>query len=862
MNEKMYLIHLDILGFRELTKEIGFKKGIDQRKVRENFIKIIKERIKLLEKKGKITGKKYGESDDWLLVTDSLDKLFTCISEILDHYTDYINYEKIPLELAIGTGEYDKWAKFDGVNLIVEDPTLEFYNTKIIGHYHKWYKKRHNNQSPKSTFIVLTESAYYELEPFDRKKCQKIEHMFKKNKSTEEVITYYIVDVDKFQQRGRVFEFLEKIEQTGNKWYGRIDEVYIPPLNYKDITEVLKEKRFIIITGTQEYGKTYTAVKLMWEYYKKGYEPRWIKGGELAERIQARQRLENITAEMKPMHIIYFEDPFGKRKYEMRESLEREFGTIMDNFKKCENTFVIITSREEVFKEFIKEKLFAKDLRDIEKKLSIKKPSYNYKRRKEILLKWAEVENCIWFGYKKLKELVLESIENEKNLPTLLSIKNFALATIDIKNEIKLRKEIKEKSKDTAKAFAKEIKNMNEGKIIFLLILLVLDYCKIVFVKKIYDELLEELNLKDVWEFDSIINWFKNDKINVITDNIRFSHPSYSESLEYLLVENGSVTSINKKIFCKILNKLSDENEAVSKVAWTVIDQFDKLPEDVRNKILIKLSGMNGSAWIIALHLQNEEFFNNFNENVLNKLLIRLSKKEESAESVSLIITGKSDKISENFKTSLLFNLSKHKDASKNIAFDLLLNYEKISKDQKNLLYNLSKDKNSARGVAWALGLLSFMVPQNELYGLLLNISDMDEVGAYIAPVVSDYFDQFPEEIRNKLLLNLSDQKEASMYVATLIAKNFAQLPENIRNLLDGLRLPLERVTLYLSEQEEHKEMALKLISNAFTKYHPVFLSEILKFLYNSGDKRIRAKVIKLRNTMLNDKKKKIKLFH
>ncbi|MBE9592257.1 MAG: hypothetical protein IMF19_02145, partial [Proteobacteria bacterium] len=145
--------------------------------------------------------------------------------------------------------------------------------------------------------------------PLDRKICQKIEYKYKKDDVKEEVITFFVADVDKVQQRGRVFEFLEKIGYAGSKWYGWIDEVYVPPLEYEGMAETLKEKRIVFITGTPEYGKTYTAVRLMWEYYNKGYEPGWIKGGEATERIEVRAKLEDIRVELKPRHIVYFEDP-------------------------------------------------------------------------------------------------------------------------------------------------------------------------------------------------------------------------------------------------------------------------------------------------------------------------------------------------------------------------------------------------------------------------------------------------------------------------------------------------------------------------------------------------------------------------
>jgi hypothetical protein len=412
MNEKKYLVYVDILGFERLAEILEEERGIESREVREKFIEVINERVKTIEREGRIIGKKYGESDDWLLLTDSLENVFESILNILDHHTPYRGYEKIPLEIAIGTGDYDKWARFDGKELIIENSTIKFIKTKIIGYYHDWYKQNHKNKSPKSTFIIITDSAYNKLEPLDRRICQKIEYKYKKDDVKEEVITFFA---------------------------GRIDEVYVPPLEYEVMAETLREKRIVFITGTPEYGKTYTAVKLMWEYYNSGYEPRWIKGGELTERIEVRRKLEDIRAELKPRHIIYFEDPFGKTKYEQREGLERGIGTIIDSVKQVEDVYVIITSREEVFKEFETEKLSVKKLKEFERKLNIKKSSYGYEKRKEMLLTWAEEENCRWLGNKELKELVLESIEDEKVLPTPLSIKDFAVATFNIEKEDELK---------------------------------------------------------------------------------------------------------------------------------------------------------------------------------------------------------------------------------------------------------------------------------------------------------------------------------------------------------------------------------------------------------------------------------------
>ena len=169
MNEMKFLIYLDILGFGGLASEISSKKGIEERHVRQKFIETIEERIEKLDAKRVIIGKKYGEDDDWILAVDNIDTAFKCIYEILDHNTGYDGYRKIPLEFAVGTGEYDRWARFDDRNLMVEKSTINFMKTYIVNHYHKWYKQIHGEESILPTFVVLTESAYGELEPLDSK---------------------------------------------------------------------------------------------------------------------------------------------------------------------------------------------------------------------------------------------------------------------------------------------------------------------------------------------------------------------------------------------------------------------------------------------------------------------------------------------------------------------------------------------------------------------------------------------------------------------------------------------------------------------------------------------------------------------
>jgi predicted NACHT family NTPase len=203
------------------------------------------------------------------------------------------------------------------------------------------------------------------------------------------------------------------------------------------------------LTGTQEYGKTYTAVHMLWEYFNRGYEPVWFKGGERKEeRTDVRNRFANLEKYIKSRHIIYFEDPFGKTEFEVTvdEGIVRNIASIIETIEnEVDDAYVIITSREEVFKEF-KNKITAEvDLRKFEKKLSVKIPSYDYEKRREMLLKYAAVMDCKWREDEDLSNTVLKSIKDESKLPTPLNIEQFALATATTSNTLLEKDKLLEK---------------------------------------------------------------------------------------------------------------------------------------------------------------------------------------------------------------------------------------------------------------------------------------------------------------------------------------------------------------------------------------------------------------------------------
>jgi len=526
------------------------------------------------------------------------------------------------------------------------------------------------------------------------------------------------VNLENLIQKSKLFEFLEKIKHIDDKDYKWIDKLYVSPIEYEGIEEVLNKKRIVFITGTQEFGKTYTAVRLLWVYYNRGYEPIWYEYIEEEEmgKPDVGKKLEKIRRNLISRHILYFEDPFGKTKYRTRESLEREIGTIIDAITQVKDVYVIITSREEVFKEFEKENISVKKLEKFEKKLNIKKPSYNYEKRRLILQMWTEEERCIWLWNDELKRMVFKYLRHNKYLPTPLSMRSFAAVTKNICLKNELEKKIIEKSEETAKAFAKEIKNMTADKILFLSFLFIYNGFKVSFIKLMYEELLIDLRIENAMSFNELTIWFEKDKLRITRKHIRFSHPSYTEAFNYL-VYDSKFYNYFFKVFIKLLKTKEYEK-------FLSIYIVKKIPKDLRDQILLILSKkVDFTEYVKAILIIH---FKEFSGNVRNEILYRLSERIESADSIAIFLK-------DNFK-----------DLSGNV--------------RNKILFRLSMLNKTAKYVNLIIKKYFHELPPNVRNKILINLSEKDKISYDVMLTLIKYFHELPPNVRNKILINLSEK--------------------------------------------------------------------------------------------------------
>ncbi len=818
--EKKFLIYIDILGFEELGKGSKFlteeeiKKVLTEEEIKKVSVERVQNKINELKNTEEIKRGEKQSPDSWLLFAEEISDVFYSIHKILE--------AKLPFEIAIGCKEFEKHPTSDEL-IFLRDETMSFLKNDLLSSYKSKYKDEHNQESIKETFIVINDDFYKELKNFYKKSCdEEISYAGKH---------FYHLPKSVIEREAKISDFLKEIGQSkGDLSGGLIDRIFVPPDNYEEIKNSLEKDRIVFITGTAGYGKTYLAIRLLWEKYNEGYIPKWISigSGSKGEIDEVAKNFINIEEHLKTNHIIYFEDPFGKTKsiYETRDVLREEISSIIPSAKNSKNCYVVITSRKDVFEEFKKESYLDKEkIEEFEKELNIIKPSYTYEKRKEILENWAEEKGCEWLKDEKLKNIVFDSIRGEK-LPLPHNIHDFAEATIKINNETELEKKIDTYSQQAAKAFADEIIGLFESgrndRMLFLSFIFVSEYFEKEFVKQEYEKLREE-NFED---FEKILKteYRVEESEEVISEKVlNFTHSSYSQALPFILKKNVGC----KNIFCGVLKELADKESAAEGVARAIVFNFEKLPEKVRNELLLKLADKELAAkyvaWVVAYN------FEKLPEKVRN-LLFKLADKESAAGGIARAIVFNFEKLPGKIRNKLLLKLAKKKSAAGEVAYVVAYNFEKLSKDVKKLLFKLIKKESVAGNVAFVVSLNFENFPKNVRNKLLLKLADKELTAEHVAHAIVRNFEKLPGDVR-KLLFKLADKESAAVSVAYAIACNFEKLPDNVRN----------KLLLKLADKKLAAEHVAYAIACNFEKLPDNVRNELLLKL---ADKELAAKYV------------------
>ena len=415
------------------------------------------------------------------------------------------------------------------------------------------------------------------------------------------------------KNRGLVVnEFLNLIDPFDYESYKDIDHLWVPPKEYDNIITALERDRVAIITGPPEYGKTYTAIRILWEYYHKRYFPKLLEIEDTAlDRTSFRSSINRTlnVASQREHIIIHLNEPFGKSK--LVEDYVDDVKFLLNKLKIYKNARLIINSRESNYRKIQqRHDLFPNDIESV-LRFNVTGKSYDPEKREKILLMHARNIDCAWIKDKETKKMILSLLRGDsRNLPTLLNILNFVQQTVDVYGgDInKWKTKMKPFSEETPKAFAKEIREEHYDLMEFLSFPFISKSFETAFVRSQYNELRRDKKNGDLPSFEQIATKFK-DKISTKT-YVSFKHPSYSEALPFLLeqkydtIEERQNPSPVIEGFAKVLLKLVDTKEGSGAVAVSVANNYDKLQPRFR-QLLFKLAENGKAVWFIVREIAN-----------------------------------------------------------------------------------------------------------------------------------------------------------------------------------------------------------------------------------------------------------------
>lgn len=594
-----YLIALDLLGYEPLAQIVSKKKGIDPVKVRDIFKSTISKKVDELRIQGKIQGKHVG-NDDWTFVLNSVDEIFIVLFHILDHDTGLHGFEQLPISIGISCAKYDTKAVLDGFELVNNDATISFYKRfqKILNHYKAFRRK--TGGSPKSTFILVSDELYQKMNQLDQEKCRSVPNG---------EVKYYEMNLDRALERGKSLKFLSLISRSSGSVYDRINEIFVPPRNFKQIKNVLDQNKFVIISGTPEIGKTFTAIRLLWDYYSSSdYFPVWVEGAELSSRQIVRRHLEDISAILKENSIIYFEDPFGKTSYEQHAFLETYLQTIIDLIRNKKGAFVILTTREDVFKKYIDSKIVHDDLSLYTVPLNM--GAYHYEQRERMLLNLAKIEDCYWLSNRSALNEVLTIIQDYSYLPTPLSIRAFTIATKKFHTIEEFNNKINLFTERIETKFAKDFLDMAKEDITFLLLVFIFSNSR-KDLSKIYPTVIKNFKIEKSLDYRKIEEKFINAKIFQKFPFPSLTHPSYDNAIKHLLVgENIYKSTIIQEFYSQILLELIKTGVRDRSITLNISNYYRAIQFEYLVQIMALLASDEQEAPLIGeLIVQNYDYF-------------------------------------------------------------------------------------------------------------------------------------------------------------------------------------------------------------------------------------------------------------
>lgn len=374
-----------------------------------------------------------------------------------------------------------------------------------------------------------------------------------KNSYTNSNVMVVEEDTEEMGERHR---FVKIIGATESR-YLFIDKYYVKPREYNEMLDLLEKEGVLVVTGDPGIGKTYTAIHFLYHYFQKGYHPTWFYGLGKEDRDKQQESLMNF--EPKKRDVVYIEDPFGRTVFEKREELQTLFGNLVQKFRSCKAK-LIISSREEVFKQFENEILSGRNLELFKKELNVRNPSYGKEELKKIARLYLK-DFTNWWNNEQFAEKVINGID-EKKLITPLMLYNLMKNNSTI-NDLKILEDGIENARkaDMVTQFASEIKMLSHPAKILLYLVLLYGRKNVALYREMFDKVQKALFDRSPFDGSTFAFELRSQdghriqRLGVQIPVYRFSHPAYEEALISLVDSDATCHLIAETCLSIIVNE-------------------------------------------------------------------------------------------------------------------------------------------------------------------------------------------------------------------------------------------------------------------------------------------------------------------
>jgi hypothetical protein len=623
--------------------------------------------------------------------------------------------------------------------------------------------------------------------------------------------------------------FLTKIDYPNHEIYGNIDQFFVPPVGFEIIEKKFREKRIIFLLGSHGCGKTFMAVKLLWNLFKDGINPVWVKWGMIDADLVRGKLFFNPQSILTENTCTYIEDPFGKIQYGWDQWFDyHELLDLVDFFARGldnkANTYLIITSSSDVYKEF-EATLLPENLAFLKANANLVTFDYQLPEFREMLTRWARYFACPWMDHDVSTKEVLRALNADIGHVSPLALKDVAFLSRHAAECSIPISFLEAQAHDPYGAAARGISMLSWQKKAFIARFFIsprIDKKRAEACLNAFSASIEKPRIlsgkNHVSSIDALIGEFKDVFINEFDGVLELTTAGHFEVLDVLLDDCAEFADI----FNQWLSFLALHGAGIPNLLWTAVRHYSRLKSESKRIVLGFHPGkVEGSDDDLAIPiLMNYEHLPPIVQDLLIPQVDALyvhSKGDDrrSAYQVSLALYRKFPSLPTSVREALLGILTLNPSASE-VPWIAVYYYDQLSLEGKQLPFKLIHDHEFAPHLAFNIGYLFHKLPDTvqalawiaakgdehvqpmlsmglfrnfsnlppEARSLLVELAQRDMLRAKLMSCQRGEWARIPAEDLDSLLRATSQSVKSLPSVAAFIINHYNYLPKSTQSLV------------------------------------------------------------------------------